>query len=196
MVSILIQTEITNLANNHDTARFMSLEGASLEGAMMHVAYILSLRGIPQLYYGEEIAMEGKEDPDNRRDFPGGFPGDSRNAFTAAGRKDKEQRMFEWTKAWIKLRADHPAVRHGRLIDLYYDNEAYVFARQDRNETLIIAFNREGTDKKLTLPVGAIGVKDGSVLSSVIGAGAEARVSNGQALLSVPSKTAVAYLVR
>ena len=187
---------ITNLANNHDTARFMSLEGASLEGAMMHVAYILSLRGIPQLYYGEEIAMEGKEDPDNRRDFPGGFPGDSRNAFTAAGRNNKEQRMFEWTKAWIKLRAEHPAVRHGRLVDLYYDDEAYVFARQDRNETLIIAFNRERTDKKLTLPIGSIGVKDGSVLTSLIGAGTEARVSKGQATLSVPSKTAVAYLVR
>ncbi len=45
----------------------MSLEGATTAGAMMHIAFILSVRGIPQLYYGEEIAMEGKEDPDNRR---------------------------------------------------------------------------------------------------------------------------------
>ena len=63
-------SKLTVLANNHDTPRFLSLEGATLRGAMMHVAFILSVRGIPQLYYGEEIGMEGKDDPDNRRDFP------------------------------------------------------------------------------------------------------------------------------
>ena len=188
--------KITNLANNHDTPRFMSLEGATLEGAMMHVAYILSIRGIPQLYYGEEIAMEGKEDPDNRRDFPGGFPGDTRNAFTAAGRKEKEQQMFAWTQAWIRLRAEHSALRDGRLIDLHYDNETYVFARQLQNETVIIAFNREGAEKKVTLPLGAVGLKDGVELSSLVGRGAESRIANGQATLSVPPKTATAYIVR
>ena len=187
---------ITNLANNHDTPRFMSLEGASQEGAMMHVAYVLSIRGIPQLYYGEEIAMEGKEDPDNRRDFPGGFPGDNRNAFTAAGRKEKEQLMFAWTQAWIKLRAEHAALRNGRLIDLHYDNETYVFARQLHNETVIVAFNRDGAEKKVTLPVGAVGVRDGAGLSPLIGRPAEGRVMNGQLVVSIPSKTAVAYLVR
>ena len=188
--------KITNLANNHDTPRFMSLDDATLEGAMMHVAFTLSVRGIPQLYYGEEIAMEGKEDPDNRRDFPGGFPGDTRNAFTAAGRKEKEQQMYEWTRAWIKLRAEHPSLRQGRLFDLYYDDDAYVFARQLPNETVIIAFNREGAEKKLTLPVSAIGLKDGAGISPLLGTRAGNRVSNGQVLLTVPSKTAAAFLVR
>ena len=187
---------ITNHANNHDTVRFMSLEGATLEGAMMHVAYILSTRGIPQLYYGEEIAMEGKEDPDNRRDFPGGFPGDERNAFTAAGRKEREQRMFVWTQAWIKLRGEHSPMRRGRLIDLHYDNDAYAFARQDRSETLIVAFNREGVEKKVTLSVGAIGVRDGAALSPLIGRDANGRVTNGQVTIMIPAKTAIAYLVR
>ena len=68
---------VTVLQNNHDTDRFMSLTGATLEGAMLHTAFILSTRGIPQLYYGEEIAMTGGHDPDNRKDFPGGFSGDS-----------------------------------------------------------------------------------------------------------------------
>lgn len=188
--------KITNLANNHDTARFMSLDGATLEGAMMHVAFTLSVRGIPQLYYGEEIAMEGKDDPDNRRDFPGGFPGDQRNAFTAAGRKEKEQQMYEWTRAWIKLRAEHPALRQGRLIDLYYDDDAYAFARQVAGETVIVAFNRAGTEKKLTLPVSAIGLRDGAEIAPLIGTRAGSRISNGQALLSVQSKTAAAYAVR
>ncbi len=185
--------KLTNLANNHDTPRFMSLEGASLEGSMMHVAYILSVRGIPQLYYGEEIAMEGKEDPDNRRDFPGGFPGDQRNAFTSAGREANEQKIYEWTRSWIRLRAEHSALRQGKLIDLYYDDETYVFARQDQTETVIVAFNRDGTEKKLPLQLGAIGIKEGSEMSPLVGARTTSRVSNGQALLSLPARSAAAF---
>lgn len=188
--------KITTLTNNHDTARFMSLEGASLEGAMLHTAFTLSVRGIPQLYYGEEIAMEGKEDPDNRRGFPGGFAGDAQNAFTAQGRTAKEQRMFEWTRAWIRLRQEHSAIRRGQLIDLFYDDDAYVFARLDKTETVIIAINRADKEKKLTLPAGSIGLKDGAELTSLIGTTTAARVTNGQAMLTIRAKAAVAYKLR
>jgi glycosidase len=188
--------KITNLANNHDTTRFMSLDDATMEGAMMHVAYTLSLRGTPQIYYGEEIAMEGKGDPDNRRDFPGGFPGDTRNAFTSAGRTTREQKMFEWTRAWIRLRAEHPALRQGRLIDLFYDDDAYVFAREIQTETVIVAFNRDGAEKKLTLPLDAMGFRDGAELSPLIGTSVRSRVANGQAILNIPPKTAVVYIAR
>ena len=188
--------KITTLANNHDTPRFMSLEGASLEGAMLHTAFTLSVRGIPQLYYGEEIAMEGKEDPDNRRDFPGGFPGDSRNAFTTQGRTAKEQRMYQWTRGWIHLRAEHSALRRGDLIDLFYDDDAYVFARQDKTETVIIAINRAEKERRLVIPASTIGLKDGGELSSLIGSTTSARVMNGQATITIPPKAAVAYTVR
>jgi len=188
--------KITTLANNHDTPRFMSLEGASLEGAMLHTAFTLSVRGIPQLYYGEEIAMEGKEDPDNRRDFPGGFPGDSRNAFTTQGRTAKEQRMYQWTRGWIHLRAEHSALRRGDLIDLFYDDDGYVFARQDKTETVIIAINRAEKERRLVIPASTIGLKDGGELSSLIGLTTSARVMNGQATITIPPKAAVAYTVR
>jgi glycosidase len=188
--------KIIAFANNHDTARFMSLDGATLEGAMMHIAFTLSVRGIPQLYYGEEIAMEGKDDPDNRRDFSGGFPGDARNAFTPEGRQPREQKMYEWTRTWIRLRAEHSAIRQGRLIDLYYDDDAYVFARQDLNETVIIAINRAEKEKKVTVPASAIGLKDGAQMSALIGSTAGSHVARGQATLTVPARTAVAYSVR
>ena len=188
--------KITTLTNNHDTARFMSLESATLEGAMMHTAFTLSVRGIPQLYYGEEIAMEGKEDPDNRHDFPGGFPGDVRSAFEASGRKPEERQMYEWTRSWIRLRATHSAVRDGRLIDLFYDDDAYVFARQDQDETVIIAINRAEKEKKVTVPAGSIGLRDGAALASLIGSSASTRVERGQAMLSILPKTAVAFRVR
>jgi glycosidase len=174
----------------------MSLDGATLEGAMMHLAFTLSVRGIPQLYYGEEIAMEGKDDPDNRRDFPGGFPGDLRNAFEAAGRKPKEQKMYEWTRAWIRLRAEHSAIRQGRLVDLFYDDDSYVFARQDQSETVILAFNRSGQEKKVTVPVGLVGVKDGASLNDLIRTQTETRVAKGQATLVLVKNAASAFVVR
>jgi glycosidase len=174
----------------------MSLDGATLEGAMMHMAFILSVRGIPQLYYGEEIAMEGKEDPDDRRDFPGGFPGDVRNAFEADGRKANEQRMYEWTQSWIRLRATHSALRDGRLIDLFYDDDAYVFARQDRNETVIVAINRSAKERKVTIPAAAIGVREGASLAVLIGTTRGSSVVSGQAILTIPATMAVAYTVR
>lgn len=189
-------SKVTMLVNNHDTPRFLSIEGASLEGAMMHTAFSISVRGIPQLYYGEEIAMEGKEDPDNRRDFPGGFPGDSRSAFKASERTEKERRMFEWTRAWIRLRAEHSPIRNGRLIDLSYDDDSYAFARQDTRETVIIAFNRGAQEKKITVPVGAIGVRDGSELVPLLSASGSSRVADGNTTLLLPRRSAVALVVR
>ena len=183
--------KITTLQNNHDTERFMSLEGATLEGAMLHMAFTLSVRGIPQFYYGEEIAMEGGHDPDNRRDFPGGFPDDARNAFEPQGRKPKEQQMYEWTRAWLRLRAEHTALRRGSLIDLFYDDESYVFARQDKTETVIVAINR-GRERKLTIPAAAVGLRNDSTLVSLMKA-ASVRVANGEAILTVPARTVVAF---
>ncbi|HKS10334.1 MAG TPA: alpha-amylase family glycosyl hydrolase, partial [Pyrinomonadaceae bacterium] len=137
------------LANNHDTPRFLSLDGANVTGAMLHTAFILSVRGIPQLYYGEEIAMEGGEDPDNRRDFPV-------RAFDAKGRNEKELEMLAWTRDWIRLRREHSALRRGRLIDLIYDDNVYVFARQDNTETVVIAINRQDKEQDVTLPFNAL----------------------------------------
>ena len=173
-------SKVTVLANNHDTTRFMSLEGATTAGAMMHVAFVLSVRGIPQLYAGEEIAMEGKEDPDNRRDFPS-------DAFKAEGRKPKEREMFEWTKSWIRLRRDHAAMRSGKLIDLFVDDETYVFARQLGAETIVVVFNRENKTKQVIVPVGAIGVKDGVMFKALIG-GVSGGVGKGEMRVTLPAQ--------
>ena len=177
-------SKLTVLANNHDTSRFLSLAGATTAGAMMHTAFVLSVRGIPQLYAGEEIAMEGGEDPDNRRDFPPG-------AFKAEGRNAKQQQMFEWTRAWIGMRREHAALRRGRLIDLFFDDDTYVFARQLEPETIIVAINRENKVKQVSIPVGTIGLKDGAMLKALIG-DVIGRVVNGEARRTLPAQSAVA----
>ena len=178
--------KLTVLANNHDTPRFRSLDGATIEGAMLHTAFILSTRGIPQLYYGEEIGMEGKDDPDNRRDFP-------ERAFKAEGRTPQEQKMFEWTRSWIRLRRQEGAIRSGQLIDLFYDDNTYVFARQYATETVIVALNRQNQPKQVTVPAGSIGLLDGVMLKSLIGPVASSRVRNGEVTLNLPAQTAVAF---
>ncbi|HET6975916.1 MAG TPA: alpha-amylase family glycosyl hydrolase [Pyrinomonadaceae bacterium] len=178
-------SKLTVLANNHDTARFLSLDGGTTEGAMMHTAFILSVRGIPQLYAGEEIAMEGGEDPDNRRDFPS-------TAFNAEGRTAKQKQMFDWTRAWIRLRREHAALRAGRLIDLFFDDETYVFARQLERETIVIALNRENKMKQVSVPVGSIGLKDGVMFKTLIGVKLSARVVNGEAVINLPPHSAMA----
>jgi glycosidase len=187
-------SKVTTLTNNHDTRRFMSLEGATLEGAMLHTAFVLTVRGTPQLYSGEEIAMEGKDDPDNRRDFPGGFPGDRKNAFSSGERTSTQQRMWQWTRDWIKLRRDHSAIRHGRLIDLFYDDEVYAYARQDGRETIIIAINRAAGKKQFPVPAKSVGLPDGTELIPISGTGEKSAVMSGTATLEIAPKTAMAYL--
>ncbi|HEX7176676.1 MAG TPA: alpha-amylase family glycosyl hydrolase [Pyrinomonadaceae bacterium] len=186
---------LTTMANNHDVKRFMSLEGATPEGSMLHVAFTLSIRGAPQLYYGEEIAMPGGDDPDNRRDFPGGFPRDPRNAFTRAGRTPAEQRMFEWTRDWIRLRREHPAMRRGRQVDLFYDDDAYAFARAGEGETVVLVFNRSAAPKQITLPAAALEARDGALLLPLLVAKDTVTVAAGKATLTAPARTAVAYKV-
>ncbi|MBS1792578.1 MAG: cyclomaltodextrinase N-terminal domain-containing protein [Acidobacteria bacterium] len=151
---------VTLLANNHDTDRFMSLPGATLEGAMLHTAFVLTTRGIPQLYYGEELAMTGGHDPDNRKDFPGGFPGDQANKFTTAGRTADEQKMFDWTSKWINLRCNYVALRQGKTIDLFYDNNVYAFERitphpvfgiTGQQTSVVLAFNNSDAAKTISI---------------------------------------------
>ena len=167
-------SKITVLANNHDTPRFMSLEGATLAGAKMHVAFVLSTRGTPQLYAGEEIAMEGKDDPDNRRDFPTG-------AFDASGRSAKEREMFEWTRDWIRLRREHSALRRGRLTDLFSDDNVYVYSRQDERETVVIAINRQDKEQEVDLP-----------FKSVLPLLGKIRAGSGQGKVILPANSIVA----
>ena len=137
--------------------------------------------------------MEGKDDPDNRRDFPGGFPSDKRSAFTATGRNPVEQRIYQWTQSWIRLRAEHSAVRNGQLIDLLYDDNAYVFARKDENETVLIAFNRANAERLIQIPVRSIDLADGAEMRALIGNAPAAKAAKGQMTISVPARTAIAF---
>jgi glycosidase len=91
--------------------------------------FLLTTRGVPQLYYGDEIGMEGEDEPTTRGDFPGGFPGDKRNAFTRAGRSSEQQRLFEHIQRLTKWRREFEALRTGKLINLYVSEQQYAYMR-------------------------------------------------------------------
>jgi glycosidase len=186
-------SRLVTMQNNHDTRRFMSLEGATLEGAMLHMAYTLTIRGTPEIYSGEEIAMEGGDDPDNRRDFPGGFPGDKRSAFEPSGRTPAEQRMFAWTRDLLRLRREHAALRRGSLLDLFFDDDAYAYARRDGAETVVVAINRAAAPKEVTFPADYLGAREGSRLEPLLAAKDRPAVASGSLRLTVPARSAVFY---
>lgn len=186
-------SRLVTMANNHDTRRFMSLPGATLEGAMLHLAYIVTIRGTPQLYAGEEIAMEGGDDPDNRRDFPGGFAGDARDAFTKAGRTAAEQRMYEWTRDLLRLRREHRALRRGVQLDLHFDDDSYAYARRDAQETIVVILNRAAASKELTIPASYLDLRDGARLEPLFGVTDRPAVAAGSLKLTVPARSAVFY---
>jgi neopullulanase len=184
---------LTTMVNNHDVRRFLSLEGGTLDGALLHTAFTLTVRGTPQLYYGDEIAMEGAGDPGSRRDFPGGFPGDPHNAFEASGRSPNERRMYEWTRDWLRLRREHPALRRGKLIDLAFNDESYLFARCSAEETVLIAINRAATPKDLLAPTAEIDAAEGSQLVPLLMAKEPGTVAEGMIKLTVPARTVSAW---
>jgi len=104
------------------------------------------------MYYGDEIGMEGTGDPDNRRDFPGGFPGDPRNAFTEQGRTRQEQDIFHYVQSLLRLRAEHPALRKGDFKSIFADETAYVYSRHGGGETVLIAVNNSDQTRVVPIP--------------------------------------------
>ncbi|MFX9638789.1 hypothetical protein ABTO85_20025, partial [Acinetobacter baumannii] len=78
-------------------------------------------RGIPLVYYGDEIGMHGGSDPDNRRDFPGGWKEDARNAFLPGGRTPEERKVFTRVRDLARLRSRLEPLRHGRLLHMFAD---------------------------------------------------------------------------
>jgi len=136
---------------NHDIRRFMSEPGAS--DAKLNAAFSLlfTLRGIPGIYYGDEIAMTGGDDPDNRHDFPGGFPGDTRNAFTAKGRSADEQKVFTHVQQLTRLHKEHPALQQGELVTLASSENYYAFLRSMGSDRMLIVFNASEAEQVIRL---------------------------------------------
>ncbi|MGC2657014.1 MAG: alpha-amylase family glycosyl hydrolase, partial [Bryobacteraceae bacterium] len=129
---------------NHDVKRFMSEPGANATQLELAFTCLLTMRGTPEIYYGDEIGMEGGDDPDNRRDFPGGWQGDAQNAFEAAARTPEQAAIFDSVQKLLALRKKLTPLRRGDFVDLGAADKTWAFARTSGPETVIVVFNNGG----------------------------------------------------
>ncbi len=187
--------ELVTFFANHDVPRFASAEGSSAAKLRLAFGLTLTLRGIPQLYYGDEIGMAGGGDPDNRRDFPGGWSEDSRNAFTEAGRTAEQQATFAYVRTLLRLRREHPALASGRLWHLASDESSYVFVRETEEESVLVAFNGSGQARELRVSLSDTPAQGFQGLTPLFG-DAKAEFSGKQELIvRAPAQSVSIYLL-
>jgi neopullulanase len=157
---------LVTFIGNHDMKRFLTDANGSVEKLKLAFSLLATLRGIPQLYYGDEIGMTGGDDPDNRHDFPGGFPGDQHNAFTQAGRALEEQDIFAHVQSLLKLRQEHAALRRGVQKHVAVADKYYAFTREGDGERLLIVFNN-GDTENITLDLNDTSIADAKTIAPI-----------------------------
>ena len=186
---------LVTFIGNHDNRRFMGEKDSSPAKLKAAFSLLLTMRGIPQIYSGDEIGMPGGDDPDNRRDFPGGFPGDPRNAFTAAGRTPEEQDVFAYVQSLLKLRREHPALRTGKQWHIGWDDSYYAFLRDLPDEKLLVVYNNAASPRSLEIPVGDTALEKARGLKALLGT-SEATIGSGAVHVSLPAQTIAIFTVQ
>ena len=149
--------------DNHDTDRYLK-NGHDTLMLKQALALLLTVRRIPQLYYGTEILMSGTKevtDGNVRKDFPGGFPGDQHNCFTREGRTKAQQSMFQWLSRLLHWRQNNPVITRGHQTQFIPYGGVYVIARRleatatsqqsQKPKTVLTVLN--GTTKPATMQV-------------------------------------------
>ncbi len=138
---------------NHDTNRFLE-NGHDTKSLKQALALLLTMNRIPQLYYGTEVLMNGTKevtDGNVRKDFPGGFPGDKHNAFTAEGRTKAENEMFNWVSQLLHWRQGNDVITKGKQTQFTPYKGVYVIARRHNGKTAMTVLN--GTSQPAVMSV-------------------------------------------
>ncbi len=181
---------LVTLLGGHDDGRFMSEKGATLEGLKLANTLVLTTRGVPQLYYGDEIAMTGPDEPTTRKDFPGGFRGDKRNAFTHEGRTREENDVFNHIRRLTLLRKDFEPLRRGELINLHATGQQYAYARKTREQLAIIVINNDKTGATIEFDVSRLGLPNGTLLNDRLLRIRTVEVRDGKLRVALPQRAA------
>lgn len=142
--------------DNHDTSRFAQTDemAKNLKRYKQAMVFLLTTRGIPQIYYGTEILMtgdKGKGDGDLRKDFPGGWQGDTRNCFVENGRTALENEAFEFTRQLLNWRKGNQVIGKGNLKHYSIQNGVYVYQREFNGKSVVVIMNGTDDSKELDL---------------------------------------------
>jgi 4-alpha-glucanotransferase len=171
---------LVTLLGGHDDGRFMSEKNATIAGLKLANAFVLTTRGVPQLYYGDEIAMTGPDEPTTRGDFPP-------RAFTPEGRTNEQQDLFEYIRKLIKLRRELEPLRRAPLRNLFVSEQQYVYARGP----VTVAINNDGKQAEISWDTD---LTDGTVLHDRLGVSSDVVVKNRKVTVNLPAR-AVSILV-
>lgn len=141
-------------AENHDTQRYNYTLNQNLAKYKMAMSFLMTTRGIPQIYYGSEIGMTGNKDKgdgdgDIRHDFPGGWAGDTINAFSATGRTNTQNEYFNFTSKLLNWRKTKSVIHTGKLIHYVPLNDVYVYFRTNSTEKIMVIINNNETDQTI-----------------------------------------------
>ncbi len=171
--------DINNLllfAGNHDTNRINEIYQGDINKYKMAMTLVLTTRGIPQMYYGDEIGMLGSRDKngdgDIRRDFPGGWKGDTQNAFLATdkekGRTNDQEAFHSFTKKVLNWRKKANVIHTGKLLHYIPFDNVYVYFRYNKEKSVMIIINNNSNDQKLEVARFKEGLKDFKMGTDII----------------------------
>jgi neopullulanase len=179
---------------NHDTVRFLSEPGASADKLKLAFATLLTMRGMPQIYSGDEIAMSGGEDPDNRRNFPGGFAGSGESAFTTDTRQGSQREMYDWVHGLLAVRRSQPALQTGEEQVLPGSDQVLAFVRGSAlesgcssGERVVVLVNKGEQAESVTLTETNTALDGCKSAKLLWGAEAPVRVAEDAVQVAVPA---------
>lgn len=134
---------IMNFLDNHDIDRYSTAVKRDVQKYKMALALLMTVRGYPQIYYGTEIMLDGipGDYQGHRFDFPGGWAADKRNAFSAEGRTDEENEIFNYTKLLLNYRKNNPVLQNGKMKQFIPENGLYIFFRYNDTKTIMVVAN-------------------------------------------------------
>ena len=138
--------------DNHDLTRIATEFGGDANKVKMGLGWLLTSRGIPQIYYGTEVLMKGDKGINDgwvRLDFPGGWDGDAKNAFTQNGLNDEEKSLQDYTKKLANFRKKSTAIKTGKMMQYVPDDGLYVYFRYDEKQTVMCVMNTAENDKEI-----------------------------------------------
>jgi len=145
-------TKNTIFLDNHDMSRFLSVVGEDITKYKSGMAMLMTMRGVPQMYYGDEILMKNFSNPDGlvREDFPGGWTGDKDNKFVASGRNDKENDAFNYVRTLANYRKNTTALQTGKMMQYIPEQGVYVYFRYDAQKTVMVVYNSREKEQTIT----------------------------------------------
>ncbi len=144
---------LMNFLDNHDIDRYSEVVGRNVKRYKMALAMLMTVRGYPQIYYGSEIMLEGIRGSfeGHRFTIPGAWPGDKRNAFTAAGRTAEENEVFDYMKFLLNYRKNNPVLHQGKMKHFIPNDGIYVYFRYNEQKTVMVVVNNNDESKQLDL---------------------------------------------